>query len=1094
MSIKKKHLLSTSLLTGLSVALISGAVPAVAIAQEEPQTTDVGEIIVTGSRIRRDPTNTPTPLIQIGQAELHQSGEVNVIDFLADIPALSNSMVPEDTTGTGLNDGGLSLLNLRALGTARTLTLVDGRRHVGSSPGSLAVDVDTIPRLLIENVEVITGGAAAVYGADAVSGVVNFVLKKNFDGLEIDASVAQINEDGQLGRRLSVLWGRNAFDDRLNFYVAGEYQDADEVMDSDIDWRRASWAMIENDVDPANAPNDGIPDRILIRDARTYIRGTNYGGMTILATGTRPSPSNDPDVPFQECPAGTFGAGCFSIAPDNRPDNAYIYNSAGEARAPTFGTIRQGGGFSRSVSNGGDGQVLNTEQGQNSRLPRSENYRFQSGLNFQLTDSISLFAEAKYVEEKTYDESQRVFHDFNIRALAPGQMGAVTATSAFEIGLDNAYLPEDVRQAILNNVRTVYDRQGNVIGTVADPRAQHKLYGPSRTQHNSRDLQRYVLGLRGDAGDIGFVNNVNWEIGYTYGEMNNANREVAVDILRYQAAADAVRDVAGIVNGNPNEIVCRAELLEAQGIALEDVTLGGKTYSRQGIANGCVPIRVFGEGGFSQEAMDYLGAEIEVTNKNQQHDLMGFVAGELWDFWGAGPIGAAIGYEYRKENTSGKGRDADTAGRLLFLNGSPDFKRASYDTNDLFAELRVPLLRDSALGRSADFTLAYRHSDYSHVGKQDTYSAQFQWRPVDQFMFRATAANAIRVPDLDEAYGPYTQTYANGFRDPCSVLNIQNHQDETIRKNRIANCQALANAAGLDLSFADQSAANAFNPAYGTGGISGQSGGNSELQPETSDSFTIGGVWTPDYLIPNLAVVMDYYEIEINDAIDTVTAQQAANQCVSGSALNTAACATITRDANSFMMTTFRQGALNYAAMTAKGVDFTVRYGFDLPDWGGRSWGNFSHAIRGNWLIEQNDYVNIDDPEDATINAGMALNSSGVAVGMPSFRFLSTMTWAPTDRLAFTWDWDWQASQEIEDKDVFISNPDRYATMKYLETGDFSQHDFSVRYTLNDELTIRAGVVNAFDAEPAPWLGGTVLDNFDLFGRRYFISLNFRPF
>ncbi|WP_332638624.1 TonB-dependent receptor domain-containing protein [Brevundimonas sp.] len=1087
----KPFLMTSSLLAGVSALTLAAAIPAAASAQtapaQDPEASDLGEVVVTGSRIRRDPTNSPTPLIQIGQEELQQSGEVNVIDFLADIPALSTSVVPEDTTGSNLNDGGLSLLSLRALGAVRTLTLVDGRRHVGSSPGTLSVDVDTIPRLLVNNVEVVTGGNAAVYGADAVTGVVNFVLKKDFEGLEIDASIAEINDDHQLSQRLSALWGTNLLDDRLNVYVSGEYQRNDEVLDTDIDWKRESWGLLSNDVDPASAPSDGVPDLILVRDLRTYIRGTNFGGVTILSTGVQPSPANDRDVPFQTCSATTFSANCFSLAPSNRLDNGFLYDDNGASQPVVFGSIRQGAGFTRNSSNGGLGMVQNTEQAQASRLPESTNYRFQTGFNFDVTDSIEVFGEAKYVEEETYDAGQRVFHDFNIRQFAPGTVGAITATSAFEIGLDNAYLPANVRTAIQTNRRDIFNSAGAVTGNVADPRAQHKLYGPPRTQNNSRDLQRYVVGLRGDAGDLGFYRNVTWEAGYTYGEMNNSNTELGVDIVRYQAAADAVVDTAGIVNGTPGEIVCRVQLLSAQGIAVPDVVLGGVTYSRQGaVINDCSPVRVFGAGGFTQEGLDYLQAAITVTDQNKQHDFLAFTTGDLWDFWGAGPIGIALGYEYRKEITSGVGRDADTAGRLLFLNSGPDFAEASYDTNDYFAELRLPLFTDTFLG-SSEISGAYRVSDYSHVGKQDTYSAQFQWRPTDQFLFRATTATAIRVPNLSETSEPYGQTFANGFSDPCSATVINNLADRTVADNRIANCTALATAAGLTFTFSDPSAPNAYLPNYGSGSVPGLAGGNPFLQPETSESFTIGGVWTPDYLIPNLSIVLDYYDIEISDAIDAVSAQAAANQCVSGDQVNTGACATITRNPGTFLVSSFIQGSLNYAALTAKGVDFTARYGFDLPEWGGRNWGRFSHSIRGNWLIEQHDFVNIADPTDSS--------DFEDTVGMPRVRFLSTVTWEPSDTLAFTWDWDWQASQEIEDVDnIGYGNFDRYETLKYLETGDFSQHDFSVRWNMREDTTVRAGVVNAFDAEPARWLGNTSADNFDLFGRRFFLSLNYRPF
>lgn len=1080
MALRNKLLLATTMLGGLTAFA-----PAVTMAQTAPadSNTAVEEIVVTGSRIRRDPTNAPTPLIQVGRDQLLESGQTNVVDFLADIPALSFSITPEDTTGSNLNDGGLSLLNLRGLGSARTLTLVDGRRHVGSSPGSLAVDVDTIPRLLIQDIEVITGGASAVYGADAVSGVVNFVLRKDFEGLEVDGSLAEINQDGQLGKRLSGLIGHNFLDGRLNVYASAEYDASDEILDSDVDWRRHSWGLVTVDVDPSSAPNDGVTDRILLRDLHTYIRGTNFGGATILSSGVKPSPASDPDVPFQSCSATSFSSNCFSFAPANAPNNAYIYDALGQAMAPTFGTVR-GVGFTQTTTNGGQGQISNTEQGQASRSPESKAWRYQTGFNFKINDSISAFGEYKYVKERTYDAGQRVFHDFNIRQFAPGTVGAITGTSAFEIGLDNAYLPNDVRNAILTNVRQVYNSAGVQTGSVADPRAQHKLYGPARNQLNHREVNRFVVGLRGDIGDVYFAKNLNWEFSYTYGEMKNRNRERGVDVVRYQASADAVVDAAGIVHGKPGEVVCRVQLLKAQGIAVPNAVVSGNTYSRQGdVIDKCAPTRIFGPGGFTQAGLDYMTADIEVTDHNQQQDMVAYTSGDLWDFWGAGPIGFAVGGEWRKEMTSGTGRDRDTAGRFLFLNTGPDFAKASYDVKEGFVEGRLPLLKDSFLGYSAELSGAYRKSDYSNVGTQETHSLQFSYRPWRSLLLRATKGTAIRVPNLTETNDPYGQTFANSFSDPCSATVINGLADQTIRANRVKNCGALASAAGLNLSFDNIGASNAYLPNYGSGSVPGLSGGNPFLQPETSDSWTLGLSWTP-WFARNLTVYGDYYDIKIKSAIDSVTAQQAANQCVSGDSINTGACATQTRDASSFQVTSFIQGSLNYAALTATGIDFGANYKLDLKETFGIP-GSFSYALTGNWLQTQHDFVNIADPTDSTDNES--------TVGNPVVRLKHTMTWRPTDKLAVTWTIDWQSSQEIEDEDVLVGNEDRYDSRKYLTTGGFTEHGLSLRYDYNPKVTLRAGIVNMFDAEPAKWLGNTSADNFDLWGRRLFIGFNVRP-
>jgi outer membrane receptor protein involved in Fe transport len=251
-------------------ALAAPQATSAASAQQPASPNDqaLQEVLVTGSRIKRDPTTAPTPLIQVSREDVVNSGMASVIDVLADIPALAGSQVPEDTTGSGLNDGGLSLLNLRDLGTGRTLTLIDGRRHVGSNPGTLSVDIDTIPRLLIERVELVTGANSAQYGADAVSGVVNFVLRRDFEGLEVDVSNAMINKDGETNKRISILGGTNLLEDRLNLYASFEHEENEEVLDANVDWRADAWGYLGVDFDPASAPNDGIVDNILVSGLR----------------------------------------------------------------------------------------------------------------------------------------------------------------------------------------------------------------------------------------------------------------------------------------------------------------------------------------------------------------------------------------------------------------------------------------------------------------------------------------------------------------------------------------------------------------------------------------------------------------------------------------------------------------------------------------------------------------------------------------------------------------------------------------------------------------------------------------------------------
>lgn len=1125
MKFNKKHLLGSTVLFG--VAAVAIAAPTASFAQAKPAAAPAAaadEVIVTGSRIRRDPTNSPTALIQVGREEIQLSGEPNIVDFLADIPALSGSVVPEDTTGSNLNDGGLSLLNLRDLGTVRTLVLVDGRRHVGSSPGTLSVDVDTIPSQLVQSVEIVTGGQSALYGADAVSGVVNFILRRDFEGVEVDGGYSQINQDGQTSRRLSALVGHNFFDGKLNLYGFAERQEFDQVTDFDIDYRRAAWGLTGNDADPAANPNDGDLDNILLRDRRdAYF---SRGGILVLSNQARPSATDDPDIGVANCGTGvtgTLSANCTNISKDI-PNTTFTFNKDGTLKAFDFGRQQPQVGNNRRVNVGGDGLNTGTEFGQTTRVPESEANRFQVGFNFNITPDVQLFGEAKYVKETTYDESQPTFFQLTLQK----PTSVLTGSSTFRLKYDdNAFLLDKAPGLISlidANTRPTYGAPtatapGAQTGTILDQRAFLGIFGPSRSQLNKRDLKRFVLGARGEADKFAFVKNVSWEIGYTYGEMNNSNRERGVDSERFFYAADAVRDTANVLGKGVNSVVCRVQLQTAGGATVSNIVgrpVNGTTPATLGATDpaisGCTPISLFGSDfradannkyatggggrpGLTAAQAAYILTEIEVTDRNRQQDFLTFASGELWDFWGAGPIGMAIGYEHRLEETQGTGRDRDTAGRLLFLNTGPDFKRASYDVDEFFTEVRLPLLKNLPMAESVELSGAYRTSDYSTVGRVETWSTTGQWRPSKDMFFRMTYGKATRIPNLGENFRPATQTFGNGLVDPCAPGNIRGQTQLTAaqRDKLRANCVATM-PAGYDPGTDVSNTGSPSTIAYASG-IPGFSQGNKNLKPEESRSYTLGAVFTPRFL-PRFAATFDYYDIRIDDVIASVSVQQAMNQCVGlqtndVASVNPGACSTFSRSAvpqiaqqPAYGVYTFVQGSLNYASTLAKGIDFSSRYAIDLDNLFGKDLGRLTWSLRGNYLIRQQDFVNIAVPSEATNNDS--------TIGLPRVRFLQTVSWAPNPKLTVSWNWDWQQSQEILDDRSYLTNADG-RPFEYYNTGAFSQHNFNFRYDVTERLTLRGGVVNAFDAEPARWLGSTTsADNFDLFGRRFFIGANYR--
>ena len=1122
----RSSLLATSIIAGLTwgaglPAFAQDQLPGVNVqGQSDQEATEIDEVVVTGSRIRRDPTNAPTPLIQINREALLTTGQSTVVDYLATIPALSNSLVPSDTTGSGLNDGGLSFANLRSLGTGRTLTLVDGRRHIGAAAGNLAVDIDSIPRLLIENIEIVTGGASSVYGADAVSGVLNFQLRRDFEGMEIDANYGMINQDGQANKRISALAGINLLDDRLNLYAFGEYEDIDEVGSLDIDWLEDSHLLVTVDADPTTAPSDGITDLRRFSGVRTLSRPR--WGQTTLANAQRPTALNDPDVPLFSCnPDGSgrrLSANCYSI----EPGRTFVFEGS-TARLADFGqrigAVAPGATNPNRVLNiGGDGENPNNF-GTESRVPSSTSQRYQVGANFAIFDNLDLSVEAKFITEDTFDIAQPTFFDIflNDATYNNNWTNVIRAVSQFDLRYsDNAYLPQNVKDAITANTVTNWTANANTDGTAATTTsvqwARHSLFGPQRTQDNTREVERYVIALSGDFDQIGFIKNIDWDLSWVHGEARNENIERGVDVQRFALAADAVVDTAGVVNGRPGEIVCRARRIERSGVGdLDDYVrgvFGGRTaYTTnatfKAAVDNCVPLNVFGEGNQSQAALNYVDAAIAVSHVNQQDQGLAVVSGQLWDFWGAGEIGVAIGAEYRKEFTEGVGRSAGTGDRLLFLNTGADFAAAEYDSKEWFAEISIPLLRDSWLGEYAELSGSYRAFEYSTAaGEGDVYGVNLVWRPIEDIAFKTSFNTSFRAPNLGENFAPPNQTFANAFVDACATGQIA-QQNAEIRGNRITNCQLLlnafnaANGTSLTFDFAGATATNLddFRPSY-TSGIAGITRGNVNLVPEQSESFTFSVVLQPRWF-PNLSVILDYYEIELDDAIVSPGAPGLAASCVSGTTLNADACSLVFRNnpgipfgvgaPASNAIGGFIQQPINLGGLTTRGLDFSARYSLDTEEVFGRNWGRFDYRVSGLWLIEQEQFVNVADPTDGT--------ELGSTIFFPRVRLTSSLTWTPNDIWSVNWTADWQTAQDTTNFRDNVGNRNFDARpFDTYDTGNFTRHDFTVRWNAADDLSIRMGVVNAFDAEQPRYLGGALLSNMDPYGTRFFVGLNYRPF
>ncbi|MEM1409222.1 MAG: TonB-dependent receptor plug domain-containing protein, partial [Pseudomonadota bacterium] len=221
---------------------------------QQPLGNDDDVITVTGSRIARSELESSQPILTVNTDDIQFSGDVNIIDVVNDLPALIGSLNGPRSVINGLGSGnnqnslGSGALNLRNLGPDRTLVLVDGRRHVSGVAGTASVDVNTIPSALVEKVEVLTGGAAAVYGSDAVTGVVNFILKDDFEGFDGTAQFGFSDEGDGFNGFVSGTYGRNFDDDKGNVTVSVTFEQQDNIQARDRDFSRG-------DITASDLPN-----------------------------------------------------------------------------------------------------------------------------------------------------------------------------------------------------------------------------------------------------------------------------------------------------------------------------------------------------------------------------------------------------------------------------------------------------------------------------------------------------------------------------------------------------------------------------------------------------------------------------------------------------------------------------------------------------------------------------------------------------------------------------------------------------------------------------------------------------------------------
>ncbi len=1011
-TLKLRLLAGAALPLALALSGVSAVYAQEADEEEAQPQSDV--ITVTGSRLATDSTlQAPSPVVALGGEDIRTSGEIDVAALLRESPQLQASL-PASFSAFNGTPLGASLLNLRNLGTERTLVIESGRRHVSGIEGTGSVDVNTISTALLERVEVLTGGASAVYGADAVTGVVNFIMRdgSSFEGLELRTQ-AGITDNGDAEEFfVSVANGFETGDGKGNIVFAAEYQQTEPIFAGDRDFTGSGRQFLSPNgpaleaigVDPRFS-NAFIPDlRLPISSAAGIIAISDLNDF-------------DPSA-FVEVVLSGGDTGCATLGAAAIP-TCQIFDN-GTLRPYNPGNLFLGP-FDAS---GGDG--VPAEPDDELLLPDSTRLLFQSAVEYDLHPNIRFFADGKYVLSETRETNQ--VNGFN---------------DDIPIALDNPFIPAALRSQLDLLIAEGVDPAIAVSRDVLDQSARSNPLAERKT----------FRGVIGFDGELPFAG-LDYEVAYVYGRTDADITSRARIEDRYFAAIDAVVDPA------TGQIVCRSDI-DPDALVPPSSPFpaqnGNFQISTFTPGDGqCVPVNIFGFNSISQEAADFIFQPETSTNDIEQQVFTATLAGDTSALFSlpAGPIGFAGGYEYRREesafNPGGFSRAGLTFGTIDSNGGPTNPSSGTIEVQEFFAETQVPIISDLPFAEDVELRAAYRYSDYETFGETDTWSIGGRWTVVDSFTLRVTRSRAVRIPNIGEAFSPQFTVTLGAGSDPCNPQFINAGSEF-----REQNCIQFVGPLVGDVPGAFDSTN------FVSARIPGVSGGNPNLDPEEADTLTIGGVWRPTSefggFFDGLIVTVDYYTIEIDGLIDSLGGFDIASNCVDAPTINNQFCAAIDRDPVNGFITNFRSGFINLAAVETSGVDWRVEYGMDVPQFlGERDHGRLRFSSLGTHFLKNDETRDVSAPDEITDVLGE----------------LSRPEWI----VNFNLDWDyqnirlgWNGRFESNQLSSGVTNNDIESDPDFVnipETGSSFVNDFTASYLVNDGLEVYGGVNNAFEVEP----------------------------
>lgn len=833
-----------SKVSALTLALVGAATPHLALAQAAPENLPEAaaetseDIVVAGSRIRRDPLDNPSPVVTIDETAVARTGLSAIADVLQRLPASSGGINsrfnnsgnlgnPPDGGGVG---AGSAAIDLRYLGTKRTLVLVDGLRYVnGASASGIPgiVDLNSIPDVMIQRVEVLQSAASTQYGSDAIGGVVNIITRSNQEGFRASAQIGQYLAEGD-GRTQNhqLSWGGGSNGVHIDagvFYVKQE-------------------SVRSGDRSISQFPN---PGQTSCADAIGGCSGAALNGRVLFNPGNPALPQGGV-VTVRNGPL--MGRGVFD------PTLA-----GGDFRAFTAGDRFNFGPFNYFLT---------------------PNERYGGFVNARLEVSEALNFRVKTVWNHRESQNQAAFIPITIGP----DGGSGNLLDTISVDATNPFNPFGVT---LNS------------GTNGQP-ATYGLIG-----------RRFV-----EAGQRTFNQSVDtWSVtGTIDGKFQVFDRDWYYDVN----AVIGFNDARQLFTGNINA----ARLAQALGPVSQ-------------CTGACVPFNIFGGAGSITPAMlSYVAFDERARSQQELQAYTANLSGELFDLPG-GPVGVAIGYEHRYQQGSFTPDPIVQAG--LGSDTTAFAANGSIKVNEIYGEVRLPLLRDVPFLRLLELNGAVRRTNVSTFGNNTTLSGGALWKPVQDLLLRGQYAESFRAANIGELFGAISR-FDQRLDDPCtSAPGGLFQSNPTVRANCIAN--------GVPASGSYQ------EPQGGQLGV--VTGGNRNLAPETARTLLFGGVYSPAWaragFASALSLEVNYYNIKIDGAIGSIPADVLLNRCAIGG--DNLSCSAVTRTPNGFI-SGINGVLLNIGGIRTRGIDATF-----LLRTRETGIGNFGLSVSGNYLLEYGESV-----------------------------------------------------------------------------------------------------------------------------------------